>query len=264
MIRLLALVLGLVAVTSPARACEPGTVDCVATTADASPWISAAELVRLQAASPRLKLVDVRAAEVFEAYHVAGALNLTPLEIKAKRIWREDPLVLVGSGAAYGALLQLRDELREQGFREVRVLDGGTAYWQDTVEKGATTRARVIEATAFDLVRDRARWVILDFAGQPPQVMPAAARVVLQSATAAEAAQAASSNLASQGRDIRNVLLVADEDTRAAEIAQALGSTPRHNVFVLRGGWTAWDRQQRIARTLADSSSHDALEAQCW
>jgi rhodanese-related sulfurtransferase len=232
--------------------------------ASSSPWISASELLRLKTSTPQLKIVDVRAATAFEAYHIPGALSLTPLEIKAKRIWHEDPIVLVGSGAAYGALQQLREELIEVGFRDVAVLDGGTAYWHDTVEQKKEARPRMIEPTGFDLVRDRARWVILDFAAAPPQVLPAAQRIALGVSTPADAARASDGSLAGASRDIRNVLLVADEESDASAIALALGPVQRHNVFVLRGGWVAWDRQQRIAQTLALREGDDALEAQCW
>jgi rhodanese-related sulfurtransferase len=242
--------------------------DCEGTACEAArsaaEWMSAGELLRLRESAPALKLIDLRAAEAFEAFHVPGALNLTPLMLKAKRsLWHSDPVVLIGSGAAYGALLQLREELLELGYRDVRVLDGGTAYWQDTVEASSKARPRTLEPMAFDLVRDRSRWVILDFASQPPQILPTASRVALQADTAGEAALAATANLRTDSREIRNVLVVADADTEAAEIAAGL-DLARHNLFVLRGGWAAWDRHQRIARTLAQQQGNDALEAQCW
>jgi rhodanese-related sulfurtransferase len=93
--------------------------------------LGVADVVRLRAESPGVRLLDVRTPAEFESQHIAGAYNV-PLETLAEhgaeiRANVTDPIVLVCRSGQRAR--KAEDALRTSGMANLHVLDGGMAAW---------------------------------------------------------------------------------------------------------------------------------------
>ncbi|AJF05866.1 rhodanese-like domain-containing protein [Geoalkalibacter subterraneus] len=91
-------------------------------------------------------LVDARVGELYREGHIAGAVSLpladyeTQLEQFKQDIDPDRTLILYCSGYGCPDSFDLGQVLLEEGFRDVRVYEGGMPEWRDQglpVEKGA-------------------------------------------------------------------------------------------------------------------------------
>jgi hypothetical protein len=78
--------------------------------------------------APAVRL-DLRPAAEFQAYHIPNALNLSMADLRVKPYWRTKTVVLMGEGRAYPELFQACAQLKQLGYRQVRVLQGGLPAW---------------------------------------------------------------------------------------------------------------------------------------
>ena len=90
-----------------------------------------ADLVRLRAESPRIRILDVRTPAEFETQHIAGAYNV-PLDTLAEhgseiRANVTDPIVLVCRSGQRAR--KAEEALRASGMANLHVLDGGMSAW---------------------------------------------------------------------------------------------------------------------------------------
>jgi rhodanese-related sulfurtransferase len=90
-----------------------------------------ADLVRLRAESPRIRILDVRTPAEFETQHIAGAYNV-PLDTLGEhgteiRANVTDPIVLVCRSGQRAR--KAEDALRASGMANLHVLDGGMSAW---------------------------------------------------------------------------------------------------------------------------------------
>jgi len=95
---------------------------------DMSCAISSVELPLLQG-HPETLFVDVRTAAEYEAYRIDSALNMTVSALRSKSFMREKSVVLIGNGKAERELYGACGELKKQGFKQIRVLQGGMSAW---------------------------------------------------------------------------------------------------------------------------------------
>ncbi|WP_052168744.1 rhodanese-like domain-containing protein [Actinoalloteichus spitiensis] len=107
--------------------------------------LHAANVERLVAADPDVRLVDVRTASEFETVRVPGSHNL-PLDLLRRhrselRDAHDDPVVLICATGTRAR--QARGLLAEAGLGNVAVLDGGISEWT---------------ANGHTVTRGRARW----------------------------------------------------------------------------------------------------------
>ncbi|MGE4344871.1 MAG: rhodanese-like domain-containing protein [Geoalkalibacter sp.] len=91
-------------------------------------------------------LVDARVAELYREGHIAGAVSLPLADCEArleqfkKDIDPDRTLIVYCSGYGCPDSFDLGQILLEEGFRDVRVYEGGMPEWRDQglpVEKGA-------------------------------------------------------------------------------------------------------------------------------
>ena len=97
----------------------------------ASPVLAPAELARLLAERPEVRLLDVRTPGEFEAEHIAGAYNV-PLDTLGEhgaeiRAGVAEPVVLVCRSGQRAR--KAEEALRTAGMAHLHVLDGGMAAW---------------------------------------------------------------------------------------------------------------------------------------
>ncbi len=233
-------------------------------------YVGVADLAQ-RGSAPAFTLVDVRPSDDFERAHVEGAINIEPLKLRAMEAWQHDRIVLIGTGAAYRSLEDLRQRMLADGFTSVAILDGGTAYWQ----KRASARAPATSVTAdrIELVGDASRWVVLNVSAQALALPDSGDRLqpITQDARAArvwiqqmlERRRGADPN----STNVMNVLVVADDAKASLDIAARVSSTVDANVFSLNGTWDEVTRVVDQRRLQAESSGSHRLSAvggQCW
>ena len=149
--------------------------------ADQEDHVSAVELASwIRARRPGLRVIDVRSASEFRAFHLPGAEHV-PLEALAHaRFAADDTVVLYSEVGVHGA--QAWVFLRALGHRRVFFLRDGLHEWLDDVMSPTLAADASPEARAeFAAVAELSRW----FGGTPrrltdtanaPEAAPVAAR----------------------------------------------------------------------------------------
>jgi len=74
-------------------------------------------------------LVDTRTATEFAQFHIDGALNIKPAELRSKAFLRDKTLVLMGNGKTERELYIECKRLKSNGYKQVKVLWGGMPGW---------------------------------------------------------------------------------------------------------------------------------------
>lgn len=128
--------------------------------------ISVKDVARLQADGD-VVLVDIRDARAFGRYRIAGSLNIEPGALKTKPFLRGRRVVLVDSGHSYGHLEALCRSLRDGGFGDLAILDGGLSAWRAEVGRlegdlQAQRELSRISPAAFFQERRYSHWVVVD------------------------------------------------------------------------------------------------------
>lgn len=115
-----------------------------ASTIGSADVIDAAELRRLRAADPAIRILDVRTGGEFESVHIPGSYNV-PLDTLGEHVRDladvSHPVVLVCQSG--GRASQAHESLTAAGKETLHILEGGIAGWQAAdgdVVHGATAR----------------------------------------------------------------------------------------------------------------------------
>ena len=133
--------------------------------------ITAVELADwLRARRPRLRVIDVRSAAEFRAYHIPGAEHVPLDRLAMTRFTADETLVLYSELGVHGA--QAWVFLRALGNRRVFFLRNGLHVWLDDVMSPTIAADAPAEARArFTRVAELSRW----FGGTPRTISSAAA-----------------------------------------------------------------------------------------
>jgi rhodanese-related sulfurtransferase len=165
-----ALVLGVLAavVGSPVRSSRAGAVD-VASLANAveqeEDHVTGVELAEwIRDRRPGLRIIDVRSAAEFDAYHIPGAERLSLSDLSHAHLAPDEQIVLYSEGGAHAA--QGWVFLRALGHRHVWFLRGGLYEWLDQVMSPALADS----ATAADSASFRRASVVSRYFGGSPRI----------------------------------------------------------------------------------------------
>lgn len=96
--------------------------------------VSVAEAHR-QVAQHKAMLIDIRLAEDFGRISIPGSVSMPGYALRTKVYLRDKSIILVEDGHSYGGQERLCDALRQSGYRDVRILEGGLRAWQDSAGK---------------------------------------------------------------------------------------------------------------------------------
>ena len=156
------------------RACDdapdcPGTIDVAELArivADQEDHVSAVELAGwIRARLPGLRVVDVRTAAEFAAYHIPTAEHVPLERLAAAPFAAGDTIVLYSELGVHGG--QAWVFLRALGHRRVLFLRNGLHEWLDDVMSPTLPADATPEAeAAFDRIAELSRW----FGGSPRQL----------------------------------------------------------------------------------------------
>lgn len=94
-------------------------ITCAITPSELSPLLERSDLV----------LADVRLRADYDAARMDGAIHFGLSALRIKPFLRDKLLVLIGNGKSERELYATCAELKEQGFKQVKVLRGGMAAW---------------------------------------------------------------------------------------------------------------------------------------
>lgn len=258
------LVLSAVSALAPAAAADTASAASEDASMLSAQYTSPAQLSRWARGDAPLHIVDLRAEHAYEAYHVPGAIRLSPIELRTLSAWQNERLVLVGSGAAYRSLEALQAQLIEEGFADVWLLDGGTAFWKKQARVASNL---TLGADEFDLRGDAARWILLNLADTE---IATDFSLEIRDGTDADARELQadlSKALERRADGVTNVLVVASEPGLAQQVAEQLSPRLRANVFALNGGWLAWEESAKLGASIAKADPGNAFAiagGQCW
>ena len=120
----------------------------------------------IRARRPRLRVIDVRTASEFRAYHIPGAEHVPLEHLAATPFADDDTVVLYSEAGVHGA--QAWVFLRALGHRRVFFLRNGLHEWLDDVMSPTITADAPADAqAAFAQVAELSLW----FGGTPRQVI---------------------------------------------------------------------------------------------
>jgi rhodanese-related sulfurtransferase len=133
------------------------------TVADQDDHVSAVELATwIRAARPRLRIVDVRSADEFRAFHIPGAEHVPLDQVVHARFADDETIVLYSETGIHGA--QAWVFLRALGHRDVWFLRNGLHEWLDDVMSPTLAANAPADAeAAFARIAELSRW----FGGTP-------------------------------------------------------------------------------------------------
>jgi rhodanese-related sulfurtransferase len=136
-------------------------------------FVSALDVARwIRAGQQELRLVDVRNARLFDAYHIPGAERITFEEL-SRQAWRRDAnVVLYASDDAQAA--RAATILRTRGVAHAHVLRGGLLSWLDSIVEPRLTPLAAT-ATPEERTARREQVELSRYFGGTPVVSPSAA-----------------------------------------------------------------------------------------
>jgi rhodanese-related sulfurtransferase len=153
---------------TPVRRARIDVAELARAVAEQDDHVSAIELAAwLHARRPKLRVIDVRTASEYAAYHIPGAEHV-PLEALATtRFAADETIVLYSELGVHGG--QAWVFLRALGHRRVVFLRNGLHEWLDDVMSPTIAADAPADAqAAFDQVSELSRW----FGGTPRRVGP--------------------------------------------------------------------------------------------
>ncbi len=119
-------------------------------------------------------LIDIRRANEFRSFHIPGSLNLPGKKVLTSRQWQRKKIVLIDHGHSYSRIDRLCQDMRDSGFKQVFVLDGGIRTWQASGQNLAGTSPAdrgiaEMKAQEFFAESRYAHWMLLMPEGKLPE-----------------------------------------------------------------------------------------------
>jgi len=198
-----------------------------------------------------VRLVDVRSPAEFEQYRISESINIPLHLVKTKIFLKNAPIVLVNDGRSTAELEQVCQELRQGGFRQVTVLEGGLNAWHEHArplagDSFAQARLNRMSAAELSIERLYKDWLVLDVSTPGKfkdlrQWMPA--NVVVVSTKAGTDPAASMRALIAKHRKTNlqgRVLLVADDNQAYERLDARLQKGGAISTFRLDGGLTGY------------------------
>jgi len=234
---------------------------------DASLVLMPETLLKMVGTGQEYLLVDVRLAAAHQAVRIPGSINMALHEIKTKKFLRDKFLILVNHGSGYRKLERTCQELIEDGFSRVAILEGGLNNWQahgGKIEGDPLAIETVDQITAQDFFQDAIYddWTIVAL-GQPDNASPAWFNDTETVTGTREIwpAKAIASFLAQPGRPSQPyILVVTDNGENLLDLKQQIAKAEQTNVFFLKGGMEAY---QSFIESQARMGNRKTKEPQC-
>ncbi len=120
----------------------------------------------------QLLVVDVRRAVEFEQFRIPGSINLPLHQLKYKSQFKKREILIVNDGKSYARVEVSVIELLEQGFKDVKILNGGINYWSQKVKQvdgqvGQASRLKLLSVREFLGELKHGPWLVIDVSAKP-------------------------------------------------------------------------------------------------
>jgi rhodanese-related sulfurtransferase len=213
-----------------------------------------------QAAKSELLLIDVRTAQAFDRYRIAGSLNVPLAFVKTKSFLKGQSFALVNEGRDSAELETACQELRAQGFAHASVVQGGLNGWRrakGSLDGDALAQRELTHMHHGEFADEGsyADWIVVSIAGAPLKdvqaLFPQAASVPPSDDVAELAVAVKSAVVKRTSKGIESKVLVVDDDGgRYDRVEAALTAALTQSVFFLDGGIAGyhkfWSEQATI------------------
>jgi rhodanese-related sulfurtransferase len=195
--------------------------------------------------------IDLRDRQAFQRYRIPGSLNMAAHTLKTKAFLKAKPLILFSEGHSYHALEKLCVNLRDAGFSQVAILEGGLNQWRKQVGnlQGNLLAVRYLDrmtAAQFWLERDYEHWLVVDISLVDDKQWPSSGVLGLSLSNQAENwLKQLTAAVAKHRQSIGvspYVLIVSARGDSYPKVRAILRGTDLSNVFYLQGGVQAYQR----------------------
>lgn len=218
--------------------------------------------------SENVVIVDVRRSRDYQAFHIPSSLNLTPFSIKSKHFLKKKPLILVNEGHYLGQVDVLCNQLKSQGFQDVKVMKGGLLAWRDRGyelfgDRIATTK--LDQLSPADLVSSLSErdWRIIDLdhsLNNTERFLPES-HVIHYASGGTEVVKAVNQKQRQfSPTALSGFLVVSRDGTGYAQVAKLLKLTDAEDIFYLSGGIDRFNRYLQTHSSLIERLSRGFRE----
>jgi rhodanese-related sulfurtransferase len=203
------------------------------------------------AGEPRTLLVDVRSAPERELATLDNALQLPASQLAGKPFLKDKTLVLLGNGKAERELYVACAGLKAQGFRDVRVLQGGLPAW---LASGRPLLSRSPLANEVPRLSAPELWLEGHFDANLVLAVPGQARVqaalpqvrvIADTGVPAIQAALAAHRKATKNRGVAALVLVVPPDMPSADLLALRSALAPLPLLVYADGADAYARQMK-------------------
>jgi len=221
------------------------------------------------AGEPQTTLVDVRSAPERELATLDGALPLTAAQLAGKPFLKDKTLVLLGNGKAERELYVACSTLKAQGFRDVRVLQGGMPAW---LASGRPVLSRNALANEVPHLSAPELWLeshfdanlVLAVPGQARvQAALPQARVIANAGLPAIQSALAAQRKATKNRAVAAVVLVVAPEMPAADLLALRSALAPLPLLVYADGADAYARQMKQQQQVWTAQARGPKQPAC-
>jgi len=219
--------------------------------------------------NPRVHLIDMRKKDQFEAFHINGALNMEMTQVATKAYLRKSPLVLLGEGKGDRELYLTCAQLKQDGFKEVRVLKGGITAWVaqgQPVLGQAPGVPQLMRLAPSELLQEgnfaNNVFVIAGRAAAWKRLLPSEATLPLTPkpgpALAAVIAQRQKSQLPAA-----SIIVVGTEWRKVQQLAESLLAQKQGPVLTFAGSPDEYQKAQAVQNAIVAAKSRPPRQSRC-
>lgn len=211
--------------------------------------ISAASVLARMGNNEDIDLVDVRAPKDFRQFRIPGSLNIPLHAVKTKGFLRSRSVALVNEGYGYSELEKGCKGLRNSGFSNVRILEGGLNYWQaagGTIEGDFFAWEKMNEIPPQEFFVDKAYddWLVIDTSEsvdpEAAQLIPFAISIPYLKGSKDFVAQIEKEVARLDGDSLPYILIFNEQGLHYKSLRKSVKNAGIENVFFLRGGLNAY------------------------
>lgn len=220
--------------------------------------------------NPRVHVIDMRKKDQFEAFHINGALNMDMTSLGSKTYLRESPLLLLGEGKGDRELYLTCAQLKQSGFKEVRVLQGGMTAWVaqgQAVLGQAPGLPQLMRLSPAELLQEgnfaNNVFVIAGRAGAWKAQLPPEATLELTPKPGAALAALMAQRQKSRQSHVANIVVVGTEWRKVQQLADSLVVQNQLPVLTFAGSPDEYQRARAVQSAIVAAQSRPPRKPRC-
>ncbi len=194
--------------------------------------------------------VDLRSEEDYLNYHIPASINVKEYELTSKAFLKNRPVVLVDYPYSYTERVKTCDDMNEQGFSAVYLLEDGIAGYGKTqlasrpeAEQKAMAKNTFISPREFDSLSRKDRWIIIYLSqNNENQKSIRSDNVYVVNELSQDKLRKAAAMFAAKNGYIPNMLVVTDKGEKHLFDSKKIPSSFIFNIFYLETGIEGYNK----------------------